>query len=109
MIFFFFLKILLIIYKLFFFFQAEDGIRDLYVTGVQTCALPISFSLRFAGQMRASGPRHYGCSRQGEEARLRPKHRRRVRLTKQPVPPRQALQDKPPMEECRSRTGRRYL
>src|SRR5690349_24849227 len=27
---------------LFFFFQAEDGIRDLYVTGVQTCALPIS-------------------------------------------------------------------
>src|SRR5256886_9127259 len=27
---------------LFFFFQAEDGIRDLTVTGVQTCALPIS-------------------------------------------------------------------
>src|SRR5256886_11171096 len=26
----------------FFFFQAEDGIRDLTVTGVQTCALPIS-------------------------------------------------------------------
>src|SRR5256886_5776545 len=25
-----------------FFFQAEDGIRDLTVTGVQTCALPIS-------------------------------------------------------------------
>src|SRR5256886_8761269 len=30
---------------LFFFFQAEDGIRDLTVTGVQTCALPISFSV----------------------------------------------------------------
>src|SRR2546422_9846491 len=30
---------------LFFFFQAEDGIRDVAVTGVQTCALPIS---RFA-------------------------------------------------------------
>src|SRR5438270_11492432 len=30
---------------LFFFFQAEDGIRDLTVTGVQTCALPI-FSTR---------------------------------------------------------------
>src|SRR5260370_33641039 len=28
---------------LFFFFQAEDGIRDSSVTGVQTCALPISF------------------------------------------------------------------
>src|SRR5256712_12785634 len=27
---------------IFFFFQAEDGIRDLIVTGVQTCALPIS-------------------------------------------------------------------
>src|SRR6266567_6257987 len=29
---------------LFFLFQAEDGIRDLTVTGVQTCALPISAS-----------------------------------------------------------------
>src|SRR2546427_8412438 len=29
-------------FSLFFFFQAEDGIRDLTVTGVQTCALPIS-------------------------------------------------------------------
>src|SRR5256886_2959162 len=29
---------------LFFFFQAEDGIRDLTVTGVQTCALPISYA-----------------------------------------------------------------
>src|SRR5207302_6449327 len=27
-----------------FFFQAEDGIRDFHVTGVQTCALPICFS-----------------------------------------------------------------
>ena len=26
---------------IFFFFQAEDGIRDIGVTGVQTCALPI--------------------------------------------------------------------
>src|SRR2546427_12385261 len=30
----------------FFFFQAEDGIRDLTVTGVQTCALPISIDAR---------------------------------------------------------------
>src|SRR3989441_7756214 len=29
----------------FFFFQAEDGIRDKLVTGVQTCALPISLDL----------------------------------------------------------------
>src|SRR5256886_7930574 len=32
-----------------FFFQAEDGIRDLTVTGVQTCALPISRRTRDAG------------------------------------------------------------
>src|SRR2546429_2560595 len=30
----------------FFFFQAEDGIRDVAVTGVQTCALPISIGAR---------------------------------------------------------------
>src|SRR2546430_8962696 len=35
----------------FFFFQAEDGIRDLTVTGVQTCALPISF--QYGAQIRA--------------------------------------------------------
>src|SRR5947209_18024670 len=29
-------------FRLFVFFQAEDGIRDIGVTGVQTCALPIS-------------------------------------------------------------------
>src|SRR2546421_1765126 len=31
----------LYLFFFFFFFQAEDGIRDLIVTGVQTCALPI--------------------------------------------------------------------
>src|SRR5439155_16754441 len=31
--------------QLFFFFQAEDGIRDGHVTGVQTCALPICRTL----------------------------------------------------------------
>src|SRR5215204_6876935 len=38
----------------FFFFQAEDGIRDHCVTGVQTCALPISCGLR-----------GWGCARGG--------------------------------------------
>src|SRR5688572_31733766 len=32
---------MLVLFCFFFFFQAEDGIRDLTVTGVQTCALPI--------------------------------------------------------------------
>src|SRR5437773_3245341 len=39
--FFFFILIVLFVF-FFFFFQAEDGIRDRDVTGVQTCALPIS-------------------------------------------------------------------
>src|SRR6267378_1097785 len=39
----------------FFFFQAEDGIRDLYVTGVQTCALPISDRGESARLPRAAG------------------------------------------------------
>src|SRR5204862_3531118 len=38
---------MLCFYFCFFFFQAEDGIRDLYVTGVQTCALPICGQLGF--------------------------------------------------------------
>src|SRR2546422_5319083 len=33
----------------FFFFQAEDGIRDVAVTGVQTCALPISHAAVLIG------------------------------------------------------------
>src|SRR5204862_5769236 len=47
---FFFVFCLLIYFSIkffsffFLFFQAEDGIRDLYATGVQTCALPISSS-----------------------------------------------------------------
>src|SRR5437667_2939278 len=42
--FFFFFILYLSCFFFFFFFQAEDGIRDRDVTGVQTCALPISFS-----------------------------------------------------------------
>src|SRR2546430_6194352 len=40
----------------FFFFQAEDGIRDLTVTGVQTCALPIFFLTGSAARKRCSLP-----------------------------------------------------
>src|SRR5438034_8837909 len=42
----------LVSYFCLFFFQAEDGIRDHCVTGVQTCALPIC-----SGLYRISGPR----------------------------------------------------
>src|SRR2546429_591466 len=41
------LSVVCVLLFFFFFFQAEDGIRDVAVTGVQTCALPIwSSSLR---------------------------------------------------------------
>src|SRR2546428_13805897 len=62
----------------FFFFQAEDGIRDLIVTGVQTCALPIcsrerreaktSFLNRLQRQRGAETREHTGPGevRQGE-------------------------------------------
>src|SRR5204863_6509381 len=40
-----FLSAFYLFFFFFFFFQAEDGIRDLYVTGVQTCALPIWVAL----------------------------------------------------------------
>src|SRR5260370_28963548 len=59
----------------FFFFQAEDGIRDSSVTGVQTCALPISheaplgpagthdhFDLQTSkGLLRLHDPRRFGA------------------------------------------------
>src|SRR2546430_10749894 len=54
-----------------FFFQAEDGIRDLTVTGVQTCALPISASSRMQrgnGRDDAAG----GAEREAEEPARRP-------------------------------------
>src|SRR5256885_13864397 len=46
----------------FFFFQAEDGIRDYKVTGVQTCALPISITRRFGVLDKARVPLrpHFG-------------------------------------------------
>src|SRR5207248_7651967 len=53
-----------LIFLSFFFFQAEDGIRDRTVTGVQTCALPISLLLQFvlaALRLRqAAGAQHLG-------------------------------------------------
>src|SRR3989475_12608090 len=55
---------------MYFFFQAEDGIRDLTVTGVQTCALPISvrekdlmddFTRRIAREQFALGHMQVGA------------------------------------------------
>src|SRR5207247_4470700 len=47
----------IVLYTFFFFFQAEDGIRDPLVTGVQTCALPIYFMGLFSWLGRLFGAR----------------------------------------------------
>src|SRR2546429_5031260 len=47
----------------FFFFQAEDGIRDVAVTGVQTCALPISSGPN-TSEPPLSGFAHFGLTPQ---------------------------------------------
>src|SRR5438876_5408127 len=57
----------------FFFFQAEDGIRDGRVTGVQTCALPISSRRSSTG---CPGPSRASA---GSRARLKPRLPRRPR------------------------------
>src|SRR2546430_7663615 len=65
----------------FFFFQAEDGIRDLTVTGVQTCALPISSPGSQArdglGGGRRSHPRPLGQADAVARARRDRGHQRR--------------------------------
>src|SRR2546430_12121268 len=58
-----------------FFFQAEDGIRDLTVTGVQTCALPI-YEIRAQGRT-AEATAAGGRSARGRIRRLGRKKGRR--------------------------------
>src|SRR2546427_5374543 len=48
---------LFFLFFFFFFFQAEDGIRDLTVTGVQTCALPIFVEILPDDDVRVAAPR----------------------------------------------------
>src|SRR5437763_5281490 len=65
-----------------FFFQAEDGIRDTSVTGVQTCALPIFGPGVSPHARRARGPRrrHAGPARPGDRDALRGDGRRALPL-----------------------------
>src|SRR2546425_8943617 len=84
-----FLLAFLLFVFFFFFFQAEDGIRDKLVTGVQTCALPIFLGQEIArdrrrrgsdlrvGRFPGQGPRA-GVRRARRPAR--PHERGRVRL-----------------------------
>src|SRR2546421_9445349 len=90
-----------------FFFQAEDGIRDLIVTGVQTCALPISPPARPAplrirlghrsGAVRAAPRRGPGRGR----PQRKPPARRRLRPA--PLPLAGGSEERRVGEEGRSR------
>src|SRR3989475_6494092 len=66
-------------FSFFFFFQAEDGIRDLTVTGVQTCALPI---LPRGGHSVAGRVQHLGegvcAAERGEIVGVQRSEERRV-------------------------------
>src|SRR5439155_3187042 len=53
-----------------FFFQAEDGIRDGHVTGVQTCALPISEDYKKKGVPFVFDLEHSKCPNDGHELQV---------------------------------------
>src|SRR5256885_4791845 len=88
----------------FFFFQAEDGIRDYKVTGVQTCALPI-FSRGQRSSSCPAGSRGFldllpSCRTRGAaESASRKKHARAAT----PLPPDERSEERRVGKECRSR------
>src|SRR5436189_903926 len=51
-------EVVVVFFVLIFFFQAEDGIRDTSVTGVQTCALPILYDAVVEAVPMAAGGRN---------------------------------------------------
>src|SRR2546426_9991737 len=59
----------------FFFFQAEDGIRDYKVTGVQTCALPICGHAVKKGHHQAQGEEARECAHGAHGPAKYPAHR----------------------------------
>src|SRR2546427_11041616 len=62
----------MLVFYIFFFFQAEDGIRDLTVTGVQTCALPISATISPANSWpMTSGGLRRPCAQASHSAMCR--------------------------------------
>src|SRR5438093_13405761 len=83
---------------LFFFFQAEDGIRDWSVTGVQTCALPIS-SLPETKLPARSGPQRKRPRRVKAPS---PAESRRSRGSARP-PSKGRSEERRVGKECRSR------
>src|SRR5690348_18468382 len=80
-----------------FFFQAEDGIRDGRVTGVQTCALPISVAAAglASDEVSVRAP-----------PRLTPLEARAIRLALEFVGPMIAADARTPLERVRAKIGR---
>src|SRR3712207_7800654 len=91
-------EILTLVY-FFFFFQAEDGIRDIGVTGVQTCALPISAKGEDGGSeapIASSG--RSGCPRSWARSWARSSIRRTTRTCSS-----SRSEERRVGKECRSR------
>src|SRR5258707_3696847 len=83
------------VYSLFFFFfQAEDGIRDIGVTGVQTCALPIYYFLAYYREHKLDNTRMYDGVREAL-ASIRQSRNGQLRkmavLSNKPVNPSRAI------------------
>src|SRR5690606_41135660 len=83
--------IMVLCYYFFFFFQAEDGIRDFHVTGVQTCALPIY--------------RRYGRSASRRGASARCWCMRRCRPTVPPIRSARSAANSTPIRSGERRVG----
>src|SRR6266446_7466808 len=66
-----------------FFFQAEDGIRDYKVTGVQTCALPISLPCRGPRCILGAALRSPACTGQPVPARVASRFDQATRFVEQ--------------------------
>src|SRR5688572_32791963 len=84
----------------FFFFQAEDGIRDLTVTGVQTCALPIWLRRQCTALSRSPPAAGRRGARQGGALPAQPRR----------VPPRDRCRDRgrPHRRSEERRVGKEY-
>src|SRR3712207_9164776 len=84
---------------IYFFFQAEDGIRDIGVTGVQTCALPI---LQLSDECMANSKERRRLSRRDQRASLVPASVF-IAIRNVPGPERILQQDEIGRASCRER------
>src|SRR5205823_8855480 len=91
----------IVVLSFFFFFQAEDGIRDKLVTGVQTCALPISLQVPAPRRQIA----HHGALIlvRGPHLKLEDRLEQHRLAVGAHVPERQRSEERRVGKECRAR------